>query len=159
VGEPAQALVSRFQDFVDAFGAYVGGLSEAQWQTLVPNEGRTVGVVAHHVASAFVGAAQGAFMLSLGRSITVTTESIDQGNARHAEQNAAVTKQDVLALLRKNSTAAAAVIARLSDAQLEKSGTVVQYGGKTMTAGEFAERAMIGHLQDHWTTLRVTLDG
>ncbi len=158
MGERAQAQNDIFQECVAEFEAWVERVGDSQWQNRVLNDGRTVGVVAHHIANAFVGAAQGAFVLSMRRPISTTPASVDQGNARHAEQSAGVTKGDVLAHLRKNSAAAAAIILRLSDAQLAERGTVALYGGETLSAAEFAERSLIGHLQDHWANLRATLD-
>ena len=33
--------------------AFASGLTEAQWQIRVPHDGRTVGVIVHHVATVY----------------------------------------------------------------------------------------------------------
>ena len=49
----AQALAQRIEQGAQALAAYAQGLSEAQWRTPVPPDGRQVGVIIHHVASVF----------------------------------------------------------------------------------------------------------
>ena len=49
----AEALARRLELGIDALITFASTLTERQWQTLVPKDGRTVGVVVHHVASVF----------------------------------------------------------------------------------------------------------
>ena len=47
----AEALARRLELGIDAMIAFASTLTERQWQTPIPKDGRAVGVVVHHVAS------------------------------------------------------------------------------------------------------------
>src|SRR5215831_12982932 len=85
----ANALADRLEQGVRALTAFASGLTDAEWQTRVPHDGRTVGVVVHHVASVFPLEIQLALTVADGKAITgVTSANIDEMNAGHAAENA-----------------------------------------------------------------------
>ena len=47
----AEALASRMEQGLEALTAFAATLTDAQWRTPIPKDGRLVGVVVHHVAS------------------------------------------------------------------------------------------------------------
>ena len=47
----AYDLADRLEQGARALDAFASALTDAQWQTPIPKDGRTVGVVVHHVAS------------------------------------------------------------------------------------------------------------
>ena len=49
----ANALADRLEQGANALAAFAGGLTDQEWQTRVPKDGRKVGVVVHHVASVY----------------------------------------------------------------------------------------------------------
>ena len=50
-----QALADRIEEGASGLAAFAEGLSEAEWRTPVSaTDGRTVGVIVHHVASMFL---------------------------------------------------------------------------------------------------------
>ena len=49
----AEALAKRIEQGADALAAFAQGLSDAQWRTVVPPDGRHAGVIIHHVASVY----------------------------------------------------------------------------------------------------------
>ena len=49
----SEALAARLEAGAAALAAFAGALSEAEWQTRLPKDGRKVGVVVHHVASVY----------------------------------------------------------------------------------------------------------
>ena len=53
MGKRAEALATRVEQGARELIAFVEGCSDAEWQTYVPDEDRTVGVLVHHVASAY----------------------------------------------------------------------------------------------------------
>jgi len=128
----------------------IEGLSDAQWRAKTPGDGRTVGVVAHHVAVSHKSVTGLVGAIAHGRAVpTITMEMIDHGNATHATQHANCTKAETLALLRQNGAAAAAMVRGLGDAQLDRVG-----GSMGMSAAQAIERVLIGHVHDHHNSIR-----
>jgi hypothetical protein len=79
-----------------------GGLTDAEWQTRLPGDGRKIGVVVHHVASVYPVEIHLAQVLASGQPVTgVTMNNVHEMNAAHATENDAVTKQAALDLLQK----------------------------------------------------------
>src|SRR5437868_7040357 len=117
-------LAERLEQGASALIDFASGLSEAEWQTRVPKDGRKVGVVVHHVASVWPIEIQLAQALAGGNPITgVVWDNIHTMNADHAKANDAVTKDAAIDLVRRNSAAAAAAIRALSDAELDAAAT------------------------------------
>src|SRR5438270_1762058 len=105
----AEQLASRLEQGADALAEFAGRLSEAQWRTTLPGDGRPVGVVVHHVASVYPIELDLARTVASGKSIVGITyeDAIRKMNAQHAAENAKAAKKDTLDLLRRNSAAAA----------------------------------------------------
>src|SRR3954449_10104069 len=100
----SEALAARLEAGAEALAAFAATLSETEWQTRVPKDGRRIGVVVHHVASMYPIEMQLARVLAAGQPITeVTWDGIDAINRDHAQENDAVTKEAALALLASNS--------------------------------------------------------
>src|SRR4249920_3776411 len=114
----AQALAGRLEQGARALAALASSLTDAQWQTRIPHDGRKVGVVVHHVAFMYPIEIQVAQTLAEGKPVTgLTWEVVDGINAKHAAENDSVTKQQAMDLLQRNSAAAAAAVRALSDEQ------------------------------------------
>ena len=121
----SQALAERLERGARALATLAGGLTDAQWQTRIPKDGRKVGVVVHHVATMYPLEIQLAQALAGGKAIEgVTWDAVNDINAKHAAEHDGVTKEAALNLLRRNSAAAAAAIRALSDAELDKAAPV-----------------------------------
>ena len=94
----------------------------------MPKDGRTVGVVVHHVASVYPLEIQLAQTLAAGKPVTgVTWDVVHAMNAGHAGEYSAVTKEAALDLIGRNSAAAAAAIRALSDHELSRAAPVSLY--------------------------------
>jgi len=116
----AQALAGRLEQGAAALYAFASTLSDAEWQTRVPKDGRKIGVTVHHVASMYPLEMQLAQKLASGSAIEgVTWDVVAEINAGHAKEHDAVTKEQALEALRTNSAAAAAGIRAMTDEQLE----------------------------------------
>jgi hypothetical protein len=49
----SEALAIRLEQGAKALATFATGLTEAEWQTRIPHDGRKVGVVVHHVATMY----------------------------------------------------------------------------------------------------------
>ena len=116
--------------FNNEFIAFVDNCSDEDWRKVCSGEGWTVGVVAHHVAAGHFGAIDFVRMIVAGEAIPeITMETIDQMNAQHAKEHANCTREEVLALLRKNGSAFAGYLEGLSEADLVRTGYLAAIGG------------------------------
>ncbi len=158
MAESARELAERFERINDEVIAVVEGCSDAQWGTLVPEEGRSVGVVCHHVAECYGFQTQLVQALSTGvAGPAVDREAINAANADHMERYASCTKDEALALLRRNGAAAKAVVEALTDEQLEREGRLVLYGDRPVTARVVIEGRLLGHPWSHLQGIREVL--
>ena len=155
MSERAQNLAHQLEQANQALIATIEGLSDAQWKATTPGDGRSVGVVAHHVASSHKAVAGLVGAIAHGQKVpTITMEMIHEGNAAHAAQFANATRAETLALLRQNGAAAVASVRGLGDTELERT---VTFPMGTMTAAQVVERVLIGHANDHHGTIRKAL--
>src|ERR1700754_721827 len=84
----AHALAERLEQGARALIAFASGLTDDEWQVQVLPDGRTVGVIVHHVASVYPVEIQLAQTLAEGKPVTgVTADDINAMNARHAEEH------------------------------------------------------------------------
>lgn len=154
----AAALADRLEQGAEALAALARRLTDAQWQTRLPGDGRTVGVVVHHVASVYPIEIQLAQVLASGQPVTgVTWNDVHAMNAGHALEHAAVTKDDALALLAANSAAAAAAIRALTDAQLDEASTNSMYGDAPLTCQHMLEDHAVRHSYHHMAKIKASL--
>lgn len=146
----AEALARRLELGIDAMIAFAGTLTERQWQTLIPKDGRSVGVVVHHVASVLPIEIELAQQLARGQAITgVTWDVVHTMNAKHAQDNASVTKQEAIDLLRQNSAVAAAAIRAFTDEQLATAATNSLYADAPLTSQHMLEDHAVRHSYHH----------
>src|ERR1700730_13948323 len=99
----AETLAAQFEAATNDAIQEVRNCSDAKWRLAMPNDGRTVGVVAHHMATGdlpILGLVQA---IASGQPMPpITPEIINQGNAQHAQQFANVTKAETIQLLQQN---------------------------------------------------------
>jgi len=146
----ADELANRLEMGARALADFASTLTDAQWSTRVPRGGRTVGVIVHHVASVYPVEIELAQKLASGQAITgVTSKDIDEMNAQHAKENSAVTKEEALALLARNSGAAAAAIRALSDEALANAAPVSLYEDAPLTCQFLLEDHAVRHSYHH----------
>lgn len=154
----AEALADRLEAGAGALVAFADTLTEAEWQTRVPHDGRKIGVIVHHVASVYPVEIQLAQTLAAGTPVTgVIPEDINAMNAGHARDNADVTKEAALELLRRNSAAAATSIRALSDTELDRAAPASLYGDAPVTCQFMLEDHAVRHSYHHLARLRTTL--
>jgi hypothetical protein len=154
----SEALAARLEAGAAALAAFAAPLSETEWRTLVPHDGRSVGVLVHHVASMYPVEIQLAQLLARGRPITdVTWEAVHAMNRDHATGNEVVTKDAALALLAKNSAAAAGAIRTLTDAELDRAAPVSLNSDAPLSCQFFLEDHAVRHSYHHLARIRAAL--
>ena len=157
-GRRANLLAERLEQGARALAAFAATLTDAQWQTRVPKDGRKVGVTVHHVASMYPIEIQLAQALAAGNPIAGVTWDVVAGiNATHAGEFDAVTKDAALELLRVNSMAAAAAIRALSDEELDRAATVSLNSDAPLTCQFFLEDHAVRHSYHHLARLRAAV--
>jgi len=158
VSPQADALAARLQQGAEALAAFATTLTDAEWQTPVPHDGRTVGVIVHHVASIYPLEIQLAQTLAGGAPIAgVVWDDVHALNAKHAAENANITKREALELLRTNSASAAATIRELTDEQLTRAETISLYSDAPLTCQFFLEDHAVRHSYHHLARIRRTV--
>jgi hypothetical protein len=154
----AEALAQRIEQGAQALAEYAQGLSDAQWQAKVPPDGRQVGVMIHHVASVYPIEIDLARQLASGKSIEgLTWDFIAESNAKHAQDQAAVTKQETLDLLRRNGHAAAEAVRAFSDDELDQAAPVSLNAYAPLTAQFLIEDHALRHSWHHLAKIKVAL--
>ena len=137
---------------------FASALTDAEWQTRLPKDGRKIGVVVHHVASMYPLEIQLAQTLAGGKPVTgVTWDDVHEMNAGHAKEYDAVTKEAALDLLRRNSAAAAAAIRALSDEELDRAAPVSLYSDAPLTCQFMLEDHAVRHSYHHLARIRAAL--
>lgn len=151
----ANALAARLEDGARALIAFAMGLSDDQWRMRVPHDGRSVGVIVHHVASVYPVEIELAQTIAAGTPVVgLTMDDIDAMNARHADEHAAVMKDAAIELLRANSAAAAAALRALSDEALAWAVPVSLYADAPLTSQFVLEDHAVRHSYHHLAILR-----
>ena len=158
MSQRTNALAERLEQGARALATFASALTDAEWQTRVPKDGRKVGVIVHHVASVYPLEIQLAQMLADGKPVAgVMWDDVHKMNAGHAKENDAITKEAVLELLRSNSAAAATAIRALSDDQLDRANTVSLNAEAPLTCQFMLEDHAVRHSYHHLAIMRRAL--
>jgi hypothetical protein len=154
----ADALADRLEQGANALADLAATLTDAEWTTPVPRDGRTVGVIVHHVANMYPIEIELTQAIAEGKAITgVTWQAVHDINAAHARDNARVTREEAIAFLRKNSQAAAKSVRALSDEQLDRATPNSLYFDTPLTCQFFIEDHAMRHSWYHAGRIRETL--
>ena len=154
----SEALAARLEAGAAALAAFAATLSETEWETRVPKDGRKIGVVVHHVASVYPIEIHLASLLAAGQPITaVTWDAVAAMNRDHAKDYDGITKEAALSLLATNSAAAAAAIRALSDEQLDRSAPVSLNGDAPLTCQFMLEDHAVRNSYHHLAAIRAAL--
>src|ERR1700687_4407208 len=161
VGRRAESLANRIEEGAAGLAAFAEGLSEAEWHAPVKEggkNGRSVGVIVHHVASVYPIEVDLARAIASGKAVTdVTWEVVAELNAKHARDQAGVTKAAALELLRRNSHEAAAAVRRFTDDELDRAAPFSLSFGAPVTAQFVIEDHALRHSWHHLARLRAAL--
>jgi hypothetical protein len=149
----AARYAAEFEATHTEFMRLIESLDAEQWRQIGKNhpqrmneedEGRTVGVIAHHVAVNSPWVMERIQATLEGRPLQpVDMRAI---NAEHAGQHAAVTREEVLRLLRQTQPEIAAAIRGIPDDKLDQA---VETPVGPMSVAQRIERVLIGHIRAH----------
>ncbi len=158
----SEALADRIEEGANGLAIFAEGLSEAEWNTPVPGSGRDsrpVGVAVHHVASVYPIEVDLARAIAGGNAVTeVTWEAVAEMNAGHAKDNGRTTKADAIALLRKNSKAAADAVRTFTDDELDNAAPFSLSFGAPVTAQFVLEDHAVRHSWHHLARIKSALN-
>ena len=151
-------LARRLELGALALEAFASSLTEFEWQTRLPRDGRKIGVVVHHVATVYPIEIQLAQTVAKGQAVEgLTMEVIDKMNAEHAKKFDGVQKEETIQLLKDNSVTAAAAIRALSDAELDQAAPVSLYANAFLTCQFLLEDHAVRHSFHHLGRIRAAL--
>jgi len=157
----AELLADRIEEGAAKLAAFAEGISEAEWRVPVKESGkngRSVGVIVHHVASMYPIEIDVARAVAGGKAVTdVTWEAVAQLNAKHAQEQAGVTKAAALELLRRNSHDAAAAVRALTDEELDRAAPFSLSFGAPVTAQFVIEDHALRHSWHHLARIHAAL--
>jgi uncharacterized damage-inducible protein DinB len=155
----AGQLADQFEAVNDEVIDAVTGCGDAQWRQACAGDGRSVGVVAHHIAAVHRDFAGLVAALATGetRSPSSSMEDVHRSNAQHARDHAAVGQAETLDALRTNGPAIAQLLRGLRDEQLDRPAGV--FGGHELSVSQVVEWVVIGHAREHLVSIRATLVG
>lgn len=154
----ADQLADRLNEGADVLATFARDLSDAQWRTVVKPDGRTVGVIVHHVGNMYP-IEMDLIRKAVGKQpITdVTWDLVAEINAAHAQKHAAVSKSEALDLLARNSREASEEIRRLTDAELARAVPFSLSYGAPMTVQFIIEDHPMRHPWHHLARIRKAL--
>jgi hypothetical protein len=126
MGARAEQLAKKFEDSCRDFTTVVEGLNDARLEEGDGGGEWPVGCVAHHVAG---GHARIAGMLQMVAKEPsplpkLTRDLVNENNAKHLAEHPNPDKAGTLEMFRANGAKASAIVRGLSDAELDRSGTV-----------------------------------
>jgi hypothetical protein len=154
----ADALADVLEQGARALASFASGLSSSEWRMRGPRDERRLGVVVHHVATMYPLEIKLAQTLAGGDPVTgVTWEDVHAMNAAHAKEFDAVTKEEAMELLEKNSAAAAAAIRALSDEELSRFAPISMYADAPLTCQFMLEDHAVRHSWHHLAAIRKAL--
>jgi hypothetical protein len=158
MSQRTNALADRLEQGARALATFASALTDAEWHTRVPQDGRKVGVVVHHVATMYPLEIQLAQLLGAGKPVAgVTWDVVHEMNAAHAREYDAVAKEAALDLLRRNSAAAAAAIRALGDEELDRAAPVSLNSDAPLTCQFMLEDHAVRHSYHHLDRIRAVL--
>ena len=158
MGKRSEVLAARLEQGVRELTALARTLTDEQWKTKIPHDGRTVGVVVHHVGTMYPVEIELAQKLGAGQAVEgVTWDAVHEINANHAREHANCTKEEAIALVEKNSAAAAAAVRALSDEQLDTAAGLSLNSDGPRTCQFMLEDHAVGHAWHHLLKIRRAL--
>ena len=155
----AHALADRIEQGAAALAAFAGTLSEQQWRLKVQPDGRTVGVIVHHVASMYPIEVELAQVLAGGSPVEgVTWQAVADINANHARDHAGVDKASTLELLCADLGIGATEVVAFGDMpndlpMLSWAGTAYAMADAHPTVTAAADHVAPGHDEDGVATV------
>jgi hypothetical protein len=160
MGQRAAVLADQLDSVHRDVVAFCESLSDDDWQAIVPNEQRTVGVLFQHIAVAYTAESALIRAIIAGQplpEIYNDRELLDEVNARDAVDLLPGTQADTLKSLDRHARRASRFIRSLSDDDLAASAEIGIFGGRRWTVEELIEQIVLGHPRVHVESIRAAL--
>jgi len=157
VASQIQAFAAQFQANNAEYVAIVSRCSDEEWVRISPSDGRSVGMIAYHMASVQGGLAGLIEAVIAGKPTNApgSIEEIDRMNDDHARNHGSARQEEVLNALSASGQAFLTRLRFLSDDDLARSVGVLV--GSEMTIGQVIQFAVIGHQREHLESIRAAL--
>jgi hypothetical protein len=156
MGVKSEGFAKELENEVQETIATLEELGDGDWTMVTEGEKWSVGVTAHHVAGSLEPVSNLVKAVVAGQALELTNEMLDEMNAKHAREHAKCTKKETIELFKKGAAIAVAVIRGLSDDQLAKSGIFLA-GVPPMTAEQLITMGLLGHIAEHFGSIRKTI--
>ena len=157
MGAKGEALARQFETKVTEATRLLEKLSDADWMKTTSAEQWTVAATAHHIASSYEPITRIIKTIASGQALPYfTRQMLDEMNAEHAREFAACMKAETIALHTRGAAATAAAVRDLSDAELAKTSSVFA-GMPPMSAEDMVKGALLGHIDEHFGSIRDTV--
>ena len=154
----AKQLADRIDEGADVLARFARDLSDAQWCSVVKPDGRSVGVIVHHVGNMYPIEMDVIRTALKGEPITdVTWDVVAHINATHAREFASVSKSEALDLLARNSREASQEIRLFTDTELARAVPFSLSYGAPMTVQFIIEDHPLRHPWHHLARIRKAL--
>ena len=123
MSQRANDLKEKFQAFHKEFISFIESCSDEDWKKMCEWEEWSVGATAHHVGALHYGVIELAGKIVNGEKLPPLTEQqIIEMDNQAARENANITKEEVLAITKKNGDALAKFAGGLGDEELDRTG-------------------------------------
>ncbi len=157
--DEVKALVEKLETAVDTVITAAEQFTDEQWQTDIPDEGGSVGMVTHHIASGIAPIMDWAMKVAQGEELPpFTREALHQYNANHAQKHANPNQAETIVLLRENKAAAAQRLNSLNDAHLSQALPFALADGQEISTQQMVEWFIINHCHNHLKNIKEALE-
>ena len=155
-------LAEQYEAAHDEFVRLVESLNDNQWHLAGKNfpvrindedEGRPLGVIAHHVATNGDWITERIQTMLAGGPLAPVNQR--EVNSEHARTHANVTKDEVLRLMRASRARIANAVRAIPDDQLDIQRSTP---AGPMSAAERVEKVLIGHMKQHQGSIEAAID-
>ena len=165
MSEQTQNLAERCLERCSTLLTALRPCTEDEWQARPTGDARTLGMIMHHIAGAYLANIDLITAILNGQpvpSMFQDTAALDRWNAEYAEQHKGCARTETIALLEECSTRAAQFIRGLSDEQLRKTGDyplLVLWFGAPPTVAQLVDSMLISHPDRHLPDIRTVCAG
>ncbi len=150
MSQRSEALAERLVQGAVALAAFARGLTDDEWHTPIPHDGRTVGTIVHHVATMYPLEIELAQRIAAGQAVTgITWDDVHRLNAQHAKEFANVTQEETITLLARNGAVASRAIRALTDKQLDTAAPISLNADAPLTCQFMLEDHAVRHSYHH----------
>lgn len=154
----AEALAKRLEEGASMLAMFAEGMTIQQWAAPIDQDGRTAGVLIHHVATMYPLEMDLAQTIANQQAIAgVTWDVVADINAKHAHEHSTPDRTETLALLRKNSSSAATATRTISDEQLDIAVPNSLYGDTPLTLQFWLEDHPVSHSYKHLANIKASM--